>query len=98
MLLYESRTEISDKSVCGYSDYSGNIRSLQVQEEGGGRVLLHKIRELCAKQNITLKDLAEKADVPYTGLKEWKDSMPSADKLLRVAKVLGTTVEELLGG
>ena len=59
-------------------------------------MLLHKIKELCAARGITLKELSEKADVPYTGLKEWKDSMPSADKLFRVAQVLDTTVEELM--
>ena len=61
-------------------------------------MLLHKIKDLCAAQGITLKDLSEKADVPYTGLKEWGSSMPSADKLLRVAQVLGVTVEELMKG
>lgn len=59
-------------------------------------MLLHKIKNLCAAQGISMKELSEKADVPYSGLKEWKDSMPAADKLLRVATVLGVTVEELL--
>ena len=59
-------------------------------------MLLHKIKGLCEKKGMTLKDLSEKANVPYTGLREWSSSMPSADKLFRVAQVLGVTVEDLL--
>ena len=59
-------------------------------------MLMHKIKALCDEQGITLKDLSVKADVPYTGLKEWGTSMPSADKLIRVARVLGVTAEYLM--
>ena len=55
--------------------------------------------ELCKLENadgFMAVDLSEKADVPYTGLKEWSNSMPAADKLLRVAQILGVTVENLL--
>lgn len=59
-------------------------------------MLLHKIKDLCAAKGISMKELSEKAGVPYTGLKEWGNSMPAADKLFRVATILDVTVEELL--
>lgn len=56
-----------------------------------------KIENLMEYKNISRKELAAKANFSYSsftnGIK--RNSIPAADVALRIAKVLGTTVEEL---
>lgn len=66
-------------------------------------MLQHKIKELCKLNGITIETLEKSAELSNKSIYRWglkADSedyvMPSADKLARVAKILGTTVEELL--
>lgn len=56
-----------------------------------------KIRDFCKKRGITIKELEQRAGLPFRTVNRWGKVMPAADKLASVAKVLGTTVEELLG-
>lgn len=58
--------------------------------------MLHKIRELCREKGISLAELERETGLSEKSIFSWNEVMPSADKLARVAKVLGTTVEELL--
>ena len=59
-------------------------------------MLLDKVREATKEKGMTLKEVAEKAEMKYDSLLRWNDSMPSALTLASVARVLGTTSEELL--
>jgi transcriptional regulator with XRE-family HTH domain len=59
-------------------------------------MLMDKIRDLAKKQNMTIAELCEKSGVPYSCIYEWNNHEPSASRLLAVANVLGTTVEELM--
>ena len=59
-------------------------------------MLRDKIKEMAAEKGLTLRKVSEESGVPYSALACWNDSMPSAVALARVAKVLGTTSEELL--
>lgn len=58
--------------------------------------MLHKIRELAKEKGLHLYEVEQQAGLPAKSIFRWDDSMPAADKLARVAQVLGTTVEELL--
>lgn len=58
--------------------------------------MLHKIKELCREQGITVAELERLAGLNQRTMAKWDETMPAADKLARVAKVLHTTVEELL--
>lgn len=60
--------------------------------------MVHKIKELCKKKNITLADLERQAGVSPKSVFSWDRSEPSVYKVYRVAKILGTTVENLLEG
>lgn len=58
--------------------------------------MLHKIKELCKAQGLTIAELERQAGLKPTTMAKWATDMPAADKLARVARVLHTTVEELL--
>lgn len=58
--------------------------------------MLHKIKELCAEEGLTIAELERQAGLVRSTVARWDETMPAADKLARVARVLHTTVEELL--
>lgn len=45
---------------------------------------------------ISIRQLEKDAGLGENTIKRWDENRPSADRLLRVAKLLGTTVEELM--
>ncbi len=58
--------------------------------------MVHKIKELCKKRNLTIADLERQAGISPKSVFSWDESEPSVYRVYRVAKILGTTVEELL--
>lgn len=58
--------------------------------------MLHKIKELCKAQGMTIAELERQAMLTEASICKWEKTMPAADKLARVARVLHTTVEDLL--
>ena len=66
---------------------------------GGEKMDLNKIRELCKRKCMTLRELEIAADLGTNTLYRWNGKThPSVDKVKRVASVLGVTVDELLRG
>ena len=59
-------------------------------------MILHNIKRLCKEQGITVAELERKAQLTESTICKWSTNMPAADKVARVAKVLGVTIEELL--
>ena len=61
-------------------------------------MLIDQIKKLATEKGMTLHEVSEKSGVKYTGLIEWgrRCEDPASGKVLAVANVLGTTVEELL--
>lgn len=60
--------------------------------------MVHNIKEMCKKRGITLADLERRAVVSPKSIHRWDENEPSVYKVYRVAKVLNTTVEDLLKG
>lgn len=60
--------------------------------------LKENVKAKCKEKGITLYDLCILAGVSYECVKKWDSHMPSALALVKVAKALGTTAEELLEG
>ena len=60
--------------------------------------MLHKIQRLAKEKHIKITDLEKIAGVSPKGIYRWDTQEPSVRKVYRVAKALGTTVEELLEG
>lgn len=58
--------------------------------------MFDKIKELCRAKGITIAELERMAGIVPTTMTKWKKISPSVDKVARVAKALGVTIEELL--
>jgi transcriptional regulator with XRE-family HTH domain len=59
--------------------------------------LFERIKETGKKRGWNVKQVAVKAGIGENAIYRWKDSQPTADKLVAVADVLGVTVDYLLG-
>ena len=59
-------------------------------------MLIDTLREVAKEKGMSLKAVADDSGVKYDTLLGWKDHVPNALALAKVAKVLGTTSEELL--
>lgn len=60
--------------------------------------LLMRVKEMLAIKGITVAELERRCGLGNGTLRNWSKSYPSADKLQRVAKELGTTMDYLLTG
>ena len=59
-------------------------------------MVLAKILDKCREQGVTLAELERKAGLANRTIYKWNESVPSVDKVLAVANVLGVTVDELV--
>lgn len=62
----------------------------------GGVNLLEKIKFLCKERGISLIELERSCGVTERTIYRWDTSIPSVDKVKRVADYFGVTVDELL--
>ena len=62
--------------------------------------MYEKFEELLKSRNLTAADITRMTGISSTVFSEWKKgkSVPKADKLILIAKALGTTVEYLMTG
>ena len=60
---------------------------------GKGGQMVHNIKQMCKEKHLTLAEVERRADVSF--INRWDRNEPSVYKVLRVARVLDTTVEEL---
>lgn len=56
-----------------------------------------RIQSLAKKRGLGIRDLARKAGLGETTIYGWKNRTPDSSKLEAVARVLGVTVDYLLG-
>ena len=60
-------------------------------------LLKERVLDLCEKRGITVNKLEKLAELSPGSIKHWDKHMPSVDKVYRVAEVLNTTVDYLMG-
>ena len=60
--------------------------------------MLSKIKELAKERGISIFQLEMQCGLSNGSVYHWDDITPGVDKVIRVAKALGVTVEELVGG
>lgn len=60
---------------------------------------MSKLREIRLEKRYKLKDIAEVAGVSIQAVHQWEsgETMPPVDKLVKVARFYGVTVDELIG-
>ena len=59
--------------------------------------IFDRVKQLAKENNISLKDVNKKAGLGTGSIYSWKNSTPSIDNLIKVAKVLKTSLDDLLG-
>lgn len=59
--------------------------------------IVEKIKELCEAQCLTLASLERKLDFGNGTIRRWDNTLPSGDKLLKVAEYFDVSVDFLLG-
>lgn len=60
--------------------------------------LLDRVKLLIDGKGMTVAELERRAGLGNGTLRNWDKSYPSVDKVQRVAKVLGTTIDYLITG
>lgn len=58
--------------------------------------IVEKIKERAATNGLTIRKLEIAAELSNGAIARWNEKTPSIDKVFRVAKVLGCTVDELI--
>ena len=59
-------------------------------------MLFEKISALCNERGISIAKLEKDAGLGNATVRGWKESVPSAGNLKKVATILGCTVDDLL--
>lgn len=60
--------------------------------------MVHKIKEIAKSRHLSIAEVERLSNVTERTIRRWDTQDPSVHKVYRVAKVLGTTIEELLEG
>lgn len=59
---------------------------------------LNRIKSLCDGKGITIAELERQANVGTGTIRRWNTTLPSGDKLQRVARCLNVTIDYLING
>jgi len=59
-------------------------------------VFFDKIRALAEEKGISIYKLEKDAELSKGSICKWNENIPSVDKIQRVAKLLGVTIDSLL--
>lgn len=59
-----------------------------------------QIKSIRLKRKMTQAELARRLQIDQTAVSQWESgkSMPTADKLPELARILGCTIDDLFGG
>ena len=60
--------------------------------------ILERIKILKEKKRISIAELERRSNLGNGTIRRWDTSLPSAEKLQRVAKILGVTMDYLVNG
>ena len=60
--------------------------------------ILDRIKNLITEKKITVAELERRADLGNGTIRKWDTSLPSADKIQKVARILGVTIDYLING
>lgn len=67
-----------------------------IQLKGGDILLFDKIKVLAEEKGVSIYRLEKEAELSKSSICKWNDNIPSVDKIQKVAKLLGVTVDSLL--
>lgn len=59
-------------------------------------MIYNNVKSLCDEQGLTIMALEQRAGLANGTVGGWRTAKPMAESLMKVARVLGTTVDELM--
>lgn len=59
-------------------------------------MIYQNIKSIADSQNISIRKIEQDTGITLGSIYHWNDIKPSVDKVVKVAKYLGVTVEQLL--
>lgn len=59
--------------------------------------MVREVKRKCAEKLISVAELERAVALPKNSIYKWDRNVPSVKSVLKVARYLGTTVEELAG-
>lgn len=59
--------------------------------------MVDRIKERCRELGITVAEAEKDAEIPENSIYKWDKHDPSVRRVARVAKVLDTTIDDLIG-
>ncbi|WP_429949330.1 hypothetical protein IGJ55_002128 [Enterococcus sp. AZ170] len=59
-------------------------------------MLYENVKVEAAKKGISIRKIEQELEFSNGSISKWNDSVPSVDKIQKVAKFLGITIEKLL--
>jgi transcriptional regulator with XRE-family HTH domain len=60
-------------------------------------MIYQKIKEIADSKGISIRKIEIDTGITQSSIYHWNEIKPSVDKVAKVAKYLGVTVEELIG-
>lgn len=58
--------------------------------------MLENIKSICKAKGMSIRALEQEAGIAANTIARWDENKPSYDKVMRVADVLGVTMDELV--
>lgn len=99
-------SELILKSMCGNLDYSifselsqcifVKFSKLHSKKKGVFYLIYQNIKEIADSKGISIRKIEMDTGIVLGSIYHWNDVKPSVDKVAKVAKYLGTTVEQLI--
>ena len=59
--------------------------------------IFERVKELCDSNGISVNELAEKVGLSFNSVYRWRNQTPSIDKVEKVARYFGVSVDYLIG-
>ena len=59
-------------------------------------MIYEQVKQRAEQKGITIAEVARQAGISPTSVGKWRKSSPSIENVIRVARVLGCTVDELI--
>lgn len=59
-------------------------------------MIYQNIKKIAGEKGISIRKIEQEAEITPSSIYHWNDVKPSVDKVAKVAKALGVSVEELL--
>lgn len=74
-----------------------NIKRINSFICGGIMILYERIKLICSEKGLSISNLEKAAGLSNGSIRKWNRLSPTVDNLIAVSRILGFTLDELLG-